>query len=237
MPLIELRKIYKDYVLNGGFVHKVLKNISLKIEPGEFVSVMGPSGSGKSTLMNILGSLDRPSSGEYYLNKRNISKLSDEQLTLIRKKQIGFVFQGFNLLGKRTVADNVSMPLIYCDVCKKDRRRQAEEILKTVNLKGYEDHYPNQLSGGMQQRVAIARALINNPDIILADEPTGNLDTKTGTEIMKVFQKLNKEKNITVIMITHEAGIAKYGRKLISIRDGEKEFDGPLSLGKKRGLL
>ncbi|MDD2839720.1 MAG: ABC transporter ATP-binding protein [Rickettsiales bacterium] len=237
MPLIHLKNIYKDYILSGGLIQKVLKGISLEVENGEFVSIMGPSGSGKSTFMNILGCLDKPTSGDYFLNGENVANLDMNRLAEIRRDQIGFVFQGFNLLQRRTILDNVALPLIYCGLLAEERKERGFEILKSVGLEKYEYHYPNQLSGGMQQRVAIARALINNPSVVFADEPTGNLDSKTGDEIMKIFQSLNEEKHITIVMVTHEPDIAEYSKRLIHIKDGIKEFDGTIEEGKKAKFI
>ena len=237
MHLINLKNIYKDYNLSGGLVQKVLKGIDLSVDYGEFVSIMGPSGSGKSTFMNILGCLDKPTSGEYFLNGANVADFSLNKLAEIRRNQIGFVFQGFNLLQRRTILDNVSLPLIYCGIKTEERKERAIEILSSVGLKNYENHYPNQLSGGMQQRVAIARALINNPSVVFADEPTGNLDSKTSDEIMKLFQKLNKERKITIVMVTHEPDIAEYTNRLVFIKDGIKEFDGSIQDAKSAEFL
>lgn len=237
MPLIHLKNIYKDYILSGGLVQKVLKGISLEVNNGEFVSIMGPSGSGKSTFMNILGCLDKPTSGEYFLNNKNVANLDINELAEIRRNQIGFVFQGFNLLQRRNILDNVTLPLIYCGSIAEERKERGCKILKSVGLENYEYHYPNQLSGGMQQRVAIARALINNPSVVFADEPTGNLDTKTGDEIMRIFQNLNTENKITIVMVTHEADIAEYSKRLIHIKDGVKEFDGTIEGAKQAKFI
>lgn len=237
MSLLDLRNIYKNYFLSGGLVQKVLKGIELEVNDGEFVSIMGPSGSGKSTFMNILGCLDQPTTGDYFLNGENVAKLDMDKLAEIRRNQIGFVFQGFNLLMRRTILDNVTLPLIYCNIGNEERKERGFEMLKSVNLQGYEYHYPNQLSGGMQQRVAIARALINRPSVVFADEPTGNLDSKTSNEIMKLFQTLNEDRNITICMVTHEPDVAEYSKRLVFIKDGIKEFDGPIKEAKECGVL
>ena len=222
--LIETRNVVKVY--NSGDVKVVaLNEISLTIDAGGLVAVMGPSGSGKSTLMNILGCLDKPTTGKYFLEGIDIGDLDRDQLAHIRNRKIGFVFQTFNLLARTSALENVELPLIYSGVSTGKRRETAMDALHSVGLSGREDHYPNQLSGGEQQRVAIARALVNSPAIILADEPTGNLDTKTSHEIISIFQKLNIEKGITVIIVTHEPDIATFTRRNIIFRDGRVAED------------
>lgn len=224
MPLIELKNIVKSYPLDG-FNLKILKGISLEINQGEFVAIMGPSGSGKSTLMNILGCLDKPTSGKYALDGVNVEKMSNDQLAEIRNKKIGFVFQGFNLLSRTTAIENVELPMIYAGVPDEERSERAEKALKSVGLKERMYHMPNQLSGGQQQRVAIARAIVNDAPIIFADEPTGNLDTKMSVEIMDLFTKLNKEMGRTIILVTHEEDIALFADRIIKIVDGEIHSD------------
>jgi len=219
MAIVEAKDILKIYKL-GDIDVKALRGVSLTIEKGEFVAVMGPSGSGKSTFMNILGCLDKPTSGKYFLENIDISDLGRDELAAIRNKKIGFVFQGFNLLPRTSAVENVELPMLYDGVPARERRDKALEALKDVGLEGRGDHHPNQLSGGQQQRVAIARALVNNAPIILADEPTGNLDTKTSAEIMEIFVKLNIHSNITVILVTHENDIAAYSRRIIKFLDG-----------------
>jgi len=219
MALIEVRNISKVYKL-GEIELKALSDVSLNIERGEFLSIMGPSGSGKSTFMNIIGCLDKPTSGQYLLDGIDVANLSRDELAAIRNKKIGFVFQGFNLLSRASAIENVELPMLYDGVATRERTRRAKDALRMVGLEGRESHYPNQLSGGQQQRVAIARALVNNAPIILADEPTGNLDTKTSAEIMELFTELNKESNITVILVTHEPDIAAYSRRIIRFTDG-----------------
>jgi putative ABC transport system ATP-binding protein len=219
MALIETRDICKIYQA-GSVEVNALMNVSAVIEAGEFVAVMGPSGSGKSTFMNILGCLDIPSSGQYILGGTDVGNLDRDERAHIRNKKIGFVFQGFNLLPRTSALENVELPMLYNGLPPKDRRGRAEEALKNVGLAGREESYPGQLSGGQQQRVAIARALVNNAAIILADEPTGNLDTKTSAEVMELFTRLNTESDITVILVTHEQDIAAYGRRTIRFLDG-----------------
>ena len=224
MSLIELRNICKSYPLGDGEL-PILKNINLQIKNGEFVAIMGPSGSGKSTLMNILGCLDKPSSGQYLLDHKNIESLSSDELADIRNQMIGFVFQGFNLLSRTSAVENVELPMVYSGVDKTERRRRAEKALIDVGLKERMYHQPNQLSGGQQQRVAIARAIVNEAPIIFADEPTGNLDTKMSVEIMHLFQQLNRDLKRTIILVTHEEDIARFADRIIHIVDGEISID------------
>jgi len=221
MELIELRNIVKTYHL-GDVVVPVLRGISATIARGEMVALMGTSGSGKSTLMNILGCLDHPTSGEYHLDGRDVSGLGPDERALIRNRQIGFVFQNFNLLPRTSALDNVAMPLSYSAEHLSDRaaRRRAREMLAKVGLEGRMDHEPSQLSGGQQQRVAIARALINRPSIVFADEPTGNLDSKTSVEVLDMFRTLNRESGITVVLVTHDPGVARYAQRVVRIQDG-----------------
>lgn len=221
--IIQLDDIKKSYYL-GKQELKVLKGISLEIFKNEYVALMGPSGSGKSTLMNLLGCLDSPTAGKYILNGADVSKMLDDDLAEVRNKEIGFVFQQFNLLPRLTAEENVALPLIYNGTPKKIRTEQALEMLKRVGLEDRSHHKPNELSGGQNQRVAIARALVNNPSIILADEPTGNLDSKTSVEIMHIFDKIQADGN-TVILVTHEEDIANYAHRVIRLRDGIIESD------------
>jgi putative ABC transport system ATP-binding protein len=222
-PLIQITNIKRDFVL-GSEIINVLKGIDLQINKGEYVALMGPSGSGKSTLMNLLGCLDTPTSGTYILNGKDVSQMHDDDLAEIRNKEIGFVFQTFNLLPRTTALDNVALPMVYAGYSKSERNKRATEVLTQVNLADRMDHQPNQLSGGQRQRVAIARALVNNPSIILADEPTGNLDSKTSVEIMNLFNDIHKNGN-TVILVTHEEDIAQYAHRVIRLRDGKIESD------------
>lgn len=224
-PLINIKKLTRDFVL-GSEIINVLKGIDLHINKGEYVALMGPSGSGKSTLMNLLGCLDTPTSGTYILNGNDVSMMHDDELAEIRNKEIGFVFQTFNLLPRTTALDNVALPMIYAGYSKSERNERATEVLTQVNLSDRMDHQPNQLSGGQRQRVAIARALVNKPSIILADEPTGNLDSKTSVEIMNLFNEIHRNGN-TVILVTHEEDIAKYAHRIIRLRDGIIESDNP----------
>jgi putative ABC transport system ATP-binding protein len=219
MTLIATQDICKIYRA-GSVEVNALMNVSASIEAGEFVAIMGPSGSGKSTFMNILGCLDTPSTGQYLLDGTDVGTLDRDERANIRNKKIGFVFQGFNLLPRTSAIENVELPMLYNGLPAKDRRGRAEEALKNVGLAGREESYPGQLSGGQQQRVAIARALVNKAAIILADEPTGNLDTKTSAEVMELFTRLNTESNITVILVTHEQDIAEYSRRIIRFLDG-----------------
>lgn len=220
MSLIDIHNLKKHYIV-GEMRLDILKGLSLKIEDGEFVAIMGPSGSGKSTLMNILGCLDKPSSGKYLLDGIDISKLSSDDLATIRNRKIGFVFQGFNLLSRTSALENVELPMVYADIPEDIRTKKAIKALEAVGLKSRMHHQPNQLSGGQQQRVAIARAIVNEAPIIFADEPTGNLDTKTSVEVMDLFTKFNKELKRTIILVTHEEDIARYSDRIIKIVDGE----------------
>jgi putative ABC transport system ATP-binding protein len=227
--VITVRDLVKTYVV-GEIEVRALRGVTLDVGHGEFVSVTGPSGSGKSTFMHILGCLDRPTSGEYRLDGADVSRLTRDQLADVRNRRIGFVFQGFNLLSRTSAIDNVELPLLYHRRGRGGavRRRRAEVVLDAVGLADRAHHHPNQLSGGQQQRVAIARALINEPSILLADEPTGNLDTRTSIEVLELFQRLNAERGITVLLITHERDIAEYGTRIIAFRDGRIVSDAPV---------
>ena len=228
--VISIRNLIKTYTLGDNEV-KALAGVSFDVEAGEFLAVTGPSGSGKSTLMHILGCLDRPTSGEYVLDGRDVSKMSRDELAAVRQEKIGFVFQGFNLLARTSALDNVELPLLYggTKISAAARRGRAMEALTAVGLDARADHHPNQLSGGQQQRVAIARALINRPSILLADEPTGNLDTRTSLEVMDLFQQLNQSRGITVLLITHEMDIAEHATRIMSFRDGRILTDRPVT--------
>ena len=221
--VIKIRNITRDFPL-GNEIVKVLKGIDLDIEQGDYVALMGPSGSGKSTLMNLLGCLDTPTSGSYFLSGNDVSNMSDDDLAEIRNKEIGFVFQTFNLLPRTTAVENVALPMVYAGVPKGDRKIRAEEVLAEVGLADRMDHKPNQLSGGQRQRVAVGRALINKPSIILADEPTGNLDSVTSLEILTLFDEIHKQGN-TVIVVTHEEEVAEHAHRIIRLRDGIIESD------------
>ena len=223
--LICTEHLYKQYETAAGPV-PALKDVNLTIQSGEFVAVTGPSGSGKSTFMNILGCLDLPTSGKYFLNGKDVNALSKEELAHLRNRTIGFVFQGYNLLPRANLVDNVALPLVYAAKEKPERSSRALELLAKVGLTGYGKSFPNEISGGQQQRVAIARALINLPRLILADEPTGNLDTKTSHEIMKLFSRLNEEKGITIVLVTHESDIAAHAKRLVQFVDGRVVYDG-----------
>ena len=228
--LIEFRDIAKIYG-HGEAEVRALDGVDLKIEAGEFVAIMGPSGSGKSTAMNLIGCLDSPTSGDYLFNGVHVASLNQDQRALLRRNYLGFVFQGYNLLTRTSALDNVELPLIYKGVARTERRQRALEALAKVGLQGREHHDPSELSGGQQQRVAIARALVGNPDVILADEPTGNIDTKMSREIMEVLKALNEEDGMTIIMVTHEEDMAEYAHRLIRMVDGKVELEGKLVRG------
>jgi putative ABC transport system ATP-binding protein len=222
-PLIELQQLRKSYFMGSNSL-EVLKAISLTINKNEYVALMGPSGSGKSTLMNILGCLDTPTSGTYILNNKDVSKMTDDELAEVRNQEIGFVFQQFNLLPRLSAAENVALPLIYAGISKKERTERAMEALRKVALADRSHHKPNEMSGGQIQRVAIARALVNNPSLLLADEPTGNLDSKTSVEVMEIFGQIQAAGN-TVVLVTHEEDIAEYAKRIVRLRDGNIESD------------
>jgi putative ABC transport system ATP-binding protein len=223
MALIETRDLWKTYVMGDEEIH-ALRGVSIEIQRGEYVAIMGPSGSGKSTLMNLIGCLDTPSKGSYLLNDKEVASMNDDELARIRNEEIGFVFQTFNLLPRATALRNVELPLVYAGVAAKEREKRAREALDKVELSGRMGHRPNELSGGQRQRVAVARALVNNPSILLADEPTGNLDSKTGLEIMGLFERLHASGN-TIVLVTHEADVAANALRAVHIRDGRVEND------------
>ena len=220
MPLIEIKNIVKTYT-TGDSQFNALDNVSLNVEKGEFVAIMGASGSGKSTFMNILGCLDKPTKGNYKLDGVDVMKLNSDELAEIRNIKIGFVFQGFNLISRTSAIENVELPMIYKGISKEERLLKAKKALKIVGLEKRETHHPNQMSGGQQQRVAIARAIVNDAPIILADEPTGNLDTKTSIEVMEFFVRLNEESGKTIILVTHEPDIAEYSKRIVRFQDGK----------------
>jgi len=223
-PVIRLENVHKTYDLGEVQVH-ALRGVTLEIRAGEFAAVMGASGSGKSTLMNILGCLDRPTRGHYYLAGTDVSQLSKVELAKIRNRKLGFVFQQFNLLARTSALENVELPTIYAGISPEEREKRANEALERVGLADRAHHFPSQLSGGQQQRVAIARALVNHPSILLADEPTGNLDSRTSVEIMDILQRLNKEEGLTVVLVTHEQDIARYAKRALEFRDGKLRRD------------
>jgi putative ABC transport system ATP-binding protein len=224
-PLISVRDLTKTYRL-GDVDVRALRGVSLDVAAGEFIALTGPSGSGKSTFMHLLGCLDRPTSGQYLFNGRDVARLSNRQLSRVRNAEIGFVFQGFNLLPRTSAVENVELPLLYArGVSGRERRARATAALEAVGLGGVLQHHPNQMSGGQQQRVAIARALVNNPPLLLADEPTGNLDTRTSIEVMDIFQRLNAERRLTILLVTHEHDIAEYAARLVAFRDGRIRVD------------
>ncbi|MAW63861.1 MAG: macrolide ABC transporter ATP-binding protein [Acidobacteria bacterium] len=229
MALIETRDLWKTYTMGSEEIH-ALRTVSMRIERGEYVAIMGPSGSGKSTLMNLIGCLDTPTKGSYLLNGHEVRELDDDELARIRNEEIGFVFQTFNLMPRATAFHNVELPLVYAGVSGKERRTRALDALARVELADRVGHRPNELSGGQRQRVAVARALVNNPSILLADEPTGNLDSKTGLEIMALFERLHASGN-TIVLITHEPDVAEYAHRVIHLRDGQVEEDVTRSAG------
>ena len=228
-PLIRVENLGKQYETAAPDTPPALDQVSVNISAGEFVAIMGPSGSGKSTFMNLLGCLDVPTSGAYYLHGRNVAELSVNELADVRNSQLGFVFQGFNLLKRVSALDNVALPLLYAGVGKRQRRERAQELLTQIGLGKYAQSLPNRMSGGQQQRVAIARALANSPKVILADEPTGNLDSETSNEIMGVLTRLNREQGLTIILVTHELDVANFANRLIRFKDGVVVHDGPVT--------
>ena len=223
MPLIETIDLWKTYTIGGEAIH-ALQGVSVTIERGEYLAIMGPSGSGKSTLMNLIGCLDTPTRGTYRLNGRNVDQMNDDELAQVRNQEIGFVFQTFNLLPRATALHNVELPLVYAGMGRRERERRAKSVLKLVELEDRMTHRPNELSGGQRQRVAIARALVNSPALVLADEPTGNLDSRTGDEIIALFEVLHAAGN-TVLLVTHEASVAEHADRVVQIRDGRIEKD------------
>ena len=227
-PLISVRELTRTYNLGETQVH-ALRGVTLDVMPGEFVALTGPSGSGKSTFMHLVGCLDRPTSGEYTFDGENVAAMDKRTLASVRNRAVGFVFQGFNLLPRTSALENVELPLLYSGLRNaRDRRDRASEALRGVGLGERLGHHPNQLSGGQQQRVAIARALVNNPKLLLADEPTGNLDTRTSVEVMEIFQRLNRERGLTIVLVTHEPDIAEYGTRIVTFRDGQVRGDAPV---------
>jgi putative ABC transport system ATP-binding protein len=233
-PVIEIKDLTKVYIMGEVEVH-ALRGVSLQVQKGEMLSIMGPSGSGKSTMMNVIGCLDQATSGQYWLEGEDVSKLNDDKLAAIRNRRIGFVFQSFNLLARTSALQNVTLPLIYASAGRRQRRQRAQEALEAVGLADRVHHKPNELSGGQQQRVAIARALVNQPSIILADEPTGNVDSKVGAEIVALFQKLNRERGITVVFVTHDSHVARHTERIVYLSDGlitnEEIISDPLVAG------
>jgi len=227
-PLISVTGLSKTYTLGDVSVH-ALRGVSFDVHAGEFIALTGPSGSGKSTLMHVLGCLDRPTSGRYLLNGHDVARLSDSQLAEVRNREIGFVFQGFNLLPRASALENVELPLVYAGVSLRKRRERAAAALRAVGLGDRLGHHANQLSGGQQQRVAIARALVNNPALLLADEPTGNLDSRTSLEVVDILQRLNADRQLTILMVTHERDIAQYAGRLVLFLDGSIQVDEPMS--------
>jgi putative ABC transport system ATP-binding protein len=234
-PVILVRDLTKTYTV-GDVDVRALRGVSLEIPRGEFVALTGPSGSGKSTFMHLAGCLDRPTSGAYELNGRDVSRLSKRELAAVRNREIGFVFQGFNLLSRTSAIENVALPMLYgAPMPARERRRRAAAALEADGLGGRVDHHPNQLSGGQQQRVAIARALVNQPSLLLADEPTGNLDSRTSIEVMGIFQRLNAEQGITIVLVTHEPDIAEYAARIVGFRDGRIRLDRPVTQRREAG--
>ena len=228
-PVIAVTDLTRTYRVGEIDVH-ALRGASLEIQPGEFVALTGPSGSGKSTFMHLIGCLDRPTAGQYLINGRDVARLSTHQLARVRSQEIGFVFQGFNLLSRTSALENVELPLLYAGgIGASERKARAADALAGVGLGDRMHHHPNQMSGGQQQRVAIARALVNKPALLLADEPTGNLDTRTGIEVMEIFQRLNIDRGLTIVLVTHEPDIAEYGTRIVSFRDGRVRADGPVA--------